>query len=138
MHIPLTQNQQSETAAIAGRYGIALFVLFGSQALGRAHAKSDIDIAYQSRKPLSLDDEARLILALSSVFHTEKIDIVNISSAPPLLRYAIFKDGIPLFEGEQSVFASQTAYAFKQYLEAKPLFLNQIRYLKQKLSAYGV
>ena len=112
--------------------------MFGSQAIGRAHAKSDIDLAYRSHVPLPLDREAQLILDLSSIFHTEHIDIVNITVAPPLLRYAIFKDGIPLFEGAPSVFTSYAAYAFKQYVEAKPLFADQLRYLKRNIPAHGV
>jgi predicted nucleotidyltransferase len=128
--VSITQKQHHTIESIARQYGIDLLVLFGSHATGRAHAKSDVDLAYQSHPPLSLRDEARLILDLSPVFKTEYIDIVNIAAAPPLLRYAIFKDGVPLFEGVESAFASYGAYAFKQYIEAKPLFVHQLNYLR--------
>lgn len=129
----LTLHQKKTIESIARKYDIDLFVLFGSRAIGRAHAQSDTDIAYRSRLPLPLDREARLILDLSAVFGTEDIDLVNLSAAPPLLYYAIFKDGTPLYEREPLTFASYAAYAFKRYIEAKPLFRDQLRYLKRNL-----
>ncbi len=128
----MTPQQKESIESIAEKYDIDLFVLFGSRAVGRAHALSDTDIAYRSRTPLLLDQEARLILDLSAVFGSENIDLVNITTAPPLLRYAIFKDGMPLYEKTQHAFASYSAYAFKQYVEAQPLFRYQLHCLKRK------
>lgn len=126
----LTPHQKQTIESIAEKYDIDLFVLFGSRAIGRATAMSDTDIAYRSRTPLLLDREACLILDLSAVFGSENIDLVNITAAPPLLRYAIFKDGMPLYEKEPLAFASYAAYAFKLYVEAQPLFRYQLHYLK--------
>lgn len=128
--IILTPHQKQTIESIAEKYDIDLFVLFGSRAIGRATAMSDTDIAYRSRTPLLLDREACLILDLSAVFGDENIDLVNITAAPPLLRYAIFKDGMPLYEKEPLAFASYAAYAFKLYVEAQPLFRYQLHYLK--------
>lgn len=126
----LTPHQKQLIESIAKKYDIDLFVLFGSRAIGRATAMSDTDVAYRSRTQLLLDREACLILDLSAVFGDENIDLVNITAAPPLLRYAIFKDGMPLYEKEPLAFASYAAYAFKLYVEAQPLFRYQLHYLK--------
>ncbi len=126
-------------ASIARAYHIDLLVLFGSRAIGRAYPRSDFDIAYRSYPQLSLEQESRLSLDLFAVFKSENIDLVNITTAPPLLRYAIFKDGVSLYEGRLSSFASYAAYAFKNYIESKPLFIYQLRYLKRNyLEKYGV
>ena len=130
----VTQHQKQLIKSIAKKYDIDLFVLFGSRAVGRAHAQSDFDVAYRSRAPLLLDREASMILDLSAVFGSEDIDLVNLTAAPPLLYYAIFKEGISLYEKELLAFASYAAYAFKQYVEAKPLFRDQLRYLKRNLT----
>lgn len=136
--ISFTKKQKGTIESIARRNGIDLFVLFGSRAIGREHARSDFDIAYRSHMPLPLDGEARLILDLSSLFKSDDIDLVNITTAPPLLRYAVFKDGIPIYEGTPYIFASYAVFAFKSYVEAQPLFRDKLRYLKQQAESYGV
>ena len=118
----LTEKDNALLASTANKYSIDLFVLFGSQATGQANRKSDIDIAYHAQKNLTLEQESQLVVDLARVFKNENIDLVNITFAPPLLRYAIFKDGLPLFEQNPLTFASFSAYAFKQYIETKQLY----------------
>ncbi len=135
----LTEQQQQTLETIAHIYAIDLLVLFGSRAIGRHHPRSDFDIAYRSYPQLSLEQEARLIIDLSSVFKSGRIDLVNIITAPPLLRYVIFKDGVLLYEKHAAAFASHAAYSFKSYIEAKPLFDYQLHYLKKNnQESYGV
>ena len=46
---------------IAQKYGLSFVALFGSQATGKTHQKSDIDIAYLSKNDLGLERESNLI-----------------------------------------------------------------------------
>lgn len=131
--ILLNDKQKECMRDIAKKYGIRLFVLFGSYATGQEHAKSDVDIAYQASQLLALEQEACLATDLSVIFNNDCIDLVAINIAPPLLRYAIFKDGIPLYEKKRFLFASFSSIAFKQYIEAKPLFIEQARRLKENI-----
>lgn len=131
--ITLNIKQKKELKNIAKKYDIDLFVLFGSYATGRVHLYSDMDIAYRTKKLLALEEESQLILDLSTVFQQGQIDLVNINAAPPLLRYAVCKDGILLYEKEPYNFASFSTFAFKQYVESKQLFIEQARRLKEHI-----
>ena len=119
---------------IAKRYGLTVLILFGSHALGSAHKKSDFDIAYISARSLTLHEESELILDLSSVVKSEHIDLLNLRTSPPLLFYAALKDGKPLYEKEPLVFTSLRAYAFKKYVETKPLYEERFKRLQKEIA----
>ena len=74
---------KSLAAAIAEENGLSLVLLFGSQATGKTHKESDIDVAYLSDKPLDLMAEARLIEDLRPIFRSNAVDIVDLKKAPP-------------------------------------------------------
>ncbi|KKU84958.1 MAG: polymerase beta domain protein region protein [Parcubacteria group bacterium GW2011_GWA1_47_9] len=70
---------------IATQYGLQLVILFGSQAKGVTHKESDVDIAYAGARPLDIDSEARLIVALAPIFGTDHIDLVDMHRASALI-----------------------------------------------------
>ena len=76
---------QPKIKELAGKYHLSLVLLFGSRATGKIHARSDFDVAYLSEKPLDLMDEARMLCDLMPIFRSDKIDLVNLKKAPPLL-----------------------------------------------------
>jgi uncharacterized protein len=59
---------------------IQLCILFGSAAVGRTTAGSDLDIAVAGYKPLSGDEYLELMAAFSSATHRE-IDLLDLTSA---------------------------------------------------------
>jgi len=118
---------------IAQKYSLELILLFGSRILGQIHRESDFDVAYLSRKDLDLEDEAELIIELSPIFQSENIDLVNLKRASPLLFYAITKDCQVLFEKKSSVFSALRTYAFKKYIETKPLYEEKFKRLQQRI-----
>ena len=120
---------------IAKKYALGLLLLFGSRAAGTTHDKSDFDIAYLSRKNLTLQMEANLINDLTPVFKSESIDLVNLKMANPLLFYAIFQNSQILYAKDNLIFPRQRAYAFKQYVETKPLYEMKFKRLKEKIAA---
>lgn len=97
-------------------------LLFGSRAKGQERADSDFDIAYLSEKKLDLMDEAKLVCDLIEIFRSDKIDIVNIRKAPPLLMKHIFDNNKILFCVDRKIYDSYRTYSLKRYIEAKPLF----------------
>lgn len=107
---------------IASRYKLKLLLLFGSRVTGNVHEESDFDIAYLSAKNLSLKDEARLTVDLSPIVKSEKIDLVNLKTASPLLLYGITGEAEILFTKDDLLFPSLRAYAFKKYIEGRPLY----------------
>lgn len=109
---------------LAKKYDLRLLLLFGSRAGDPKflHKESDFDVAYLSEKKLDLWEESKLICDLMPVFKSEKVDLVNLENAPPLLFYAIFKKCQVLYANNPLLFYYFRAYAFKKYIEAKPLY----------------
>jgi len=106
-------------------------VLFGSSVTGKTHKESDVDIAYLSTKNLGIREEAQMMLDLNPILKSQRIDLVNIHLAPPLLLYAISDNGQVLYQTNPLNFYELRAYAFKRYVEAKPLFELKERRLKE-------
>jgi len=125
--------QRKLARKIAQKYGLELILLFGSQASGKTYKGSDFDVAYLSKKELSLEKEAELIVELAPIFGSENIDLVNLRKTPPLLFYAIFKDCKVLFEATPLLFDNLRAYSFKKYIETKVLYEEKFRRLQERI-----
>ncbi len=118
---------------IAQKYGLDLLLLFGSRATENNLEKSDFDIAYLSKKKLNLIKEAKLICDLAPIFKSERIDLVNLKKANPLLLFAITNNCQVLYQKDSLLFSSLRVYAFKQYVETKPLYEEKFKRLKERI-----
>lgn len=93
-----------------------LTILFGSQATGKTSPDSDFDVAILSSKPLNLKDKAR---ASEEAAHQlgvseDKIDIVDLANASPLLKHEVAENG-KLLRGNKDSFDMFRLLAWKQY-----------------------
>jgi len=127
------QKHKELLEKIAKKYSLELLLLFGSKVSGKTHQESDFDLAYLSKKDLNLNQEAELIIELSPIIGSENIDLVNLKKAPPLLFYAIFQSCQVIYEKNLLTFATLRAYAFKKYIETKPLYKEKFRRLRQQM-----
>lgn len=127
----ITQRQKEKVEEIAQKYHLKLVLLFGSAAGGRTHRESDIDIAYLSEESLDFKAAYHLNYEFTDVFQNDRVDIVDMKKAPPLLFHAIFQNPQILFSADDIVFFSQQAYAFKKYIESKPLYEEKFRQLAE-------
>lgn len=99
-----------------------LVISFGSRVSGRIHAGSDYDFAVlkkgQKGEELTLDDRVDLTEYLSKKLNIneDKIDIVNIASASPLLKMEIARNG-KLIEGDESDFIHFKVRAGREYMD---------------------
>jgi len=118
---------------VVQKYSLALLLLFGSRASDKAYQGSDFDIAYASKRELDLMEEAQLIVDLAPLFKSENIDLVNLKKASPLLLYAITKNCQVLYERKALTFVQLRAYAFKQYVETKPLYEAKFKRLQETI-----
>ncbi len=118
----LSEEIKYKIEKLAEKYHFLMLVIFGSQAKGKTNSQSDIDLAYLSAEKLDLIEEARLVCDLMPVFKSEKIDLVNLAKAPPLLLKQIFDNHQILFCRDKKIYHTYQIYALKKYLEAKPLF----------------
>ena len=98
--------------------------LFGSQADGRPHKYSDVDIAVLFDDTVSqekyTDRQISLITGLSEILKRE-VDIVILSRASLFLRYHILKHGIKVYERPGRNEHSFEAAAIIQYLDFVPI-----------------
>ncbi len=76
-------------------------VLFGSAATGRARPRSDLDLAVSCEGPADLD---AIYLALAGRLRTDRLDLVDLRRAGPLLAFQIARTGLVLFERFAGVF----------------------------------
>ncbi len=106
---------------IVREYGLELLLLFGSRVDGQITAESDYDVGYVASGVLDLEQEARLIVDLAPLFRSENIDLVNLRRASPLLLYAATLKCRVLYARDDLIFPRWRAYAFKKYVETKPL-----------------
>jgi predicted nucleotidyltransferase len=97
-------------------------VIFGSEARGDRHARSDVDVAVgasggRKLSALELGDIASRLEAAAG----RSIDIVDLESAPAALAYRIFRDGQVILERERARLVARRARAVLEYLDFKPL-----------------
>jgi predicted nucleotidyltransferase len=115
--------------------GVVSAYLFGSQAEGRAHQESDVDLAVLldwARHPTAADRfDARLLLIADamSLLGTNEVDLVILNDLPPLFARSILYGGRRLYVGDE---AADRAFLLQTQLVAADLapWLERMRRLK--------
>jgi predicted nucleotidyltransferase len=106
----------------AEKHGLNLVVLFGSRARGEERKGSDTDIAVFAGKKKDVREISEMQIEFSETFHIKDIELVDISGKAPLFLKQVSDDGKVLYERKPGIFDEFQIYAFKRYVEAKPLF----------------
>lgn len=106
-------------AKLAEKNYLTLVVLLGSQATGKTHRESDVDVAYISDRKLLFDEEALLNTDLTGIFQNDKVSLVNLKTASPLLLKQIVTNAVVLYEREQSAFNEEYLHALRLYDDLK-------------------
>ena len=93
-----------------------IIIAFGSQISGRATLSSDFDFGVFSYNPLTLASRTDLSHFLSKKFNIneDKIDLVDLSTASPILKFEVAKKG-KLIEGDVYDFIRFKVRSFKEY-----------------------
>lgn len=87
--------------------------VFGSYGTERQTIMSDIDIAILFNGELTLFEELGYAAEVSSIFQSDKIDIINLNNAPVYLCHEIIYSGTKIFER----FPEKTADFVEKVLE---------------------
>lgn len=113
-------------AALTGRPGLRLVVVFGSRARDSAHPGSDLDVAYDGST-----DELELMERLARVARCD-VDLVGLDRADVILKNRIAREGVAVFEVTPGTFARFAANAALEYLDLEPLLVeSRRRYLRR-------
>ena len=98
--------------------------LFGSHALGRATAHSDLDIAvFVRREALELEGygyAAELASHLMATLGESRVDLVILNAAPPLLYHRVLRDGVRVLSRDLRETTVREGYALSRYCDYLP------------------
>lgn len=117
----ISSQQKNKISQITQKYNLEMILLFGSQVNGQTNFDSDFDIAYLPKKKLGGKQKINLNCDFIDVFHNDKIDMVNVQGANPLLKYEISQNSQLLF-GDEIDYLNFKGRAYRQYIDAQPLF----------------
>jgi predicted nucleotidyltransferase len=113
---------------------IDLCILFGSQATGKTHANSDVDVALLSLTDHNLQKHWLRLNGELEDWFGQTIDLVIINSeTDPVLRLEIFQHGKPLYESQPGLFTEQHIVAIKLFEDTEPLRRWRRRVIAQRI-----
>ena len=92
---PIVQRIRESISPILRRYGVTKAGVFGSVVTGQAQEHSDIDVAVQIDRDISLLDFVGLKLELEDMLG-RKVDLVEYDAIKPRLRESILRDQEPI------------------------------------------
>ena len=98
--------------------GLELVIVFGSAATGRTRYDSDLDVAVKCTSVADLD---ALFLALAPRLKTNRLDLVDLRRAGPLLAFEIARSGVLLFERSLGLFRQFQSLAWRRYGDSQRL-----------------
>lgn len=104
-----------------GAPGCRLLVLFGSRATERAAEGADLDLALLFETLPPPDRRLEIIGELQELAGDRRVDVVFLRpETDPVLRFEIFRDGLPLYERRPGVFVEERVRAAMLYHDALP------------------
>lgn len=106
---------------LAQKHGLLIVVLFGSQASGKTHLGSDVDLGFISEKSVSPADIAKMTFEFTEKLGVKNLELIDLAGAPPLLLKQVVQKSVLLYERETALFAKFRIYAIKLFMEAKKL-----------------
>jgi len=116
--IPSVDEIRQKLAQLFEEEQLRLVLLFGSAAAGTEHGKSDIDLGFLFEKPVDLLALTNRVIRL---LHTDRVDVVDLRRAGPLLNFSVAKKGRLLYESSSGVYNEFCSFAFRRYVDSKKL-----------------
>ena len=100
------------------RYRLELIILFGSAAKGLQRPQSDLDLAVLSEQPMGI---VAVTTDMIRVLHINRVDVVDLRRAPPLLAMEVARDGYLLYERHAGQYAGFSIACFRRYVDTAKL-----------------
>lgn len=106
------------------KLGVLTVYIYGSQANGRAHSDSDIDVGVVFANPEKYKDTtirvySELFDIFSDVFLGRKIDVVLLQFTSPTLQFNAAVEGIVIYEANKEKSFQYKETAVKRYADIK-------------------
>ncbi len=115
----LDELRRRLTGALERRPEVLEAYLFGSRARLQAQAHSDVDVAvFLAEIPDSpFGFEAELSADLMSALGENRVDVVLLNQAPPLLYHRVLQDGVRLFSRDPRATTVREGRALSRYCD---------------------
>ncbi|GAB4419648.1 MAG: hypothetical protein Fur0044_16130 [Anaerolineae bacterium] len=110
--------------------GVLLAYLFGS--LSRHQPGNDVDIAILTRA----ESVFRLRAAISDILGTERVDLVDLRNAPPILRFEILCSGQLLYAVDEATQEQFELASLHLYRDTSPLRRQQEVSLRERIASW--
>jgi predicted nucleotidyltransferase len=118
---------------------IRLCVLFGSQATGRTHAASDVDLAVWPTAVTSSLQKLQWVTELQNLLDTDVSLVVVSPDLDPVLGFEIVKNGRLLFQRDPELWLKERSRLWHAYNDSLPFRRAAYKRLQQfiKENPYG-
>jgi predicted nucleotidyltransferase len=113
------------------REGVQLAFLFGS--LGQGQPGHDVDLAILTRG----EPAFRLREAITECLGTERLDLVDLGHASPVLRFEILRTGQLLYAADQEVNERFEMATLQVYRDTARLRRRQRAYLRERMELWS-
>jgi predicted nucleotidyltransferase len=134
------EQHRGQLERLLASHGVVLAYLFGSQAEGKAGPLSDVDIAVLLKPQMDREEWFQVKLDLTNelmgLFHRNKVDVVVLNEAPPVLAYEVVQFGQLLYEAGPGTRIDFEVAATHRYMDTKPLRRIQNRRLFERAEEY--
>lgn len=122
--------------AFAMDESVLLAFLFGSYARGEENGLSDVDVALLLSPDVPrekyFDIRLRYANRIAQSLHDDRVDVVILNTAPPLLRHEAIK-GRVLFERSPETRVQFIVDVQRKYLDLKPFYAIDHAYMHKRL-----
>ena len=115
-NIPSIDEIISRLAPLFTNESLQLVLLFGSVASGKIHRHSDIDLAFLHETP---QDGLELTNRVVRLLRTDKVDVVDLRLASPLLKMSVVRTGRLLYECSPGLYHRFCSLYFREYADSK-------------------
>jgi predicted nucleotidyltransferase len=137
-HRPLPQDIEERLdslASILEKKGVLLAYLFGSLAAkGKKapRAPGDVDLAVLTREGAAWELQETLVENLG----TDRLDLVDLRRASPVLRFEILRDGRPIYISDEEIKERYEMETLHLYRDTEPMRRRQREALKERMMAW--
>ncbi len=102
--------------------------LFGSMAEGQYHENSDLDLAVVTDKNFSVTQYLELISLLIKEIKSDKVDLIWLNKAKPLMKYEVIKNGRVLFYKNSEILNDFETRSMHEYRDSVYILNRHRRY----------
>lgn len=119
MSVQFEPDQLKEKlAALRAHVDIQLIILFGSAVKGARRSQSDLDLAILGKEPLDIVDLTSRVMVL---LRTDRVDVVDLRRASPLLAMEVVRGGLLIYEQHPGQYAAFCSLAHRRYVDTAKL-----------------